>query len=68
VRDVQKLCGQVIPSLGGAPDWIILDTPPSMSVFTRAGLAAAQHVIAPVRPRLASLAGTRNMLRTVRTT
>lgn len=67
VRDVQKLCTQRIASLGGAPDWIIIDTPPAMSVFTRAGLAAAQYVLAPIRPRNASLTGTRNMLKTVQT-
>lgn len=66
-RDIHELRMQRVPSLGGIPDWIIIDTPPSMSVFTRAGLAAAQYVLAPVRPRLASLAGTRNMLLTLRT-
>lgn len=67
VRDLLQLCTQSIASLGGTPDWLILDTPPSMSVFTRAGLAAAHYVLAPVRPRNASLAGTRNMLLTLRT-
>jgi len=67
VRDVQALKLKTIAYLGGAPDWIILDTPPAMSVFTRAGLAAADYVLAPVRPRLMSLAGTRNMLLTLRT-
>jgi hypothetical protein len=56
-----------IANLGGTPDWIIIDTPPALSVFTRAGLAAAQYVLAPVRPRRASLSGTRNMLLTLRT-
>ncbi|HEU0028907.1 MAG TPA: AAA family ATPase [Ktedonobacterales bacterium] len=67
VRDVQAVRMKVIASLGGAPDWIILDTPPAMSVFTRAGLAAADYVLAPVRPRPASLSGTRNMLLALRT-
>jgi chromosome partitioning protein len=67
VRDVESLCAQPIASLGGTPDWIIIDTPPALSLFTRAGLAAADYVVAPVRPRRASLAGTRNMLRTLRT-
>jgi hypothetical protein len=40
-RDVQDLGMQPIAALGGSPDWIIIDTPPAMSVFTRAGLAAA---------------------------
>ena len=67
MKDVENLCAQPIASLGGTPDWIILDTPPALSLFTRAGLAAADYVVAPVRPRLASLAGTANMLRMLRT-
>lgn len=67
VEDVQKLCMQPIASLGGRADWIILDTPPALSVFTRAGLAVAQYVLAPIRPRQASLAGTQHMLRTLQT-
>jgi chromosome partitioning protein len=67
IRDVRDLCVQQIPSLGGAPEWIIIDTPPAMSVFTRAGIAAAHFVLAPVRPRTASVRGTTNMLRTLRT-
>lgn len=67
VQDIQKLCNRQIASLGGPPDWIIIDTPPAMSVFTRCGLCAAEYVIAPVRPRASSAAGTRNMLRTLRT-
>jgi chromosome partitioning protein len=67
VRDVHKLGSQQIATLGGSPDWIIIDTPPAMSVFTRAALAAAHYVVAPIRPRRASLAGTRNMLLTLRT-
>jgi cellulose biosynthesis protein BcsQ len=67
VSDVRELHTQPITSLGGTPNWIIIDTPPAMSVFTRAGLAAADYILAPVRPRFASLAGTRNMLLTLRT-
>jgi chromosome partitioning protein len=66
-RDVQKLGMQPIAALGGIPDWVIIDTPPAMSVFTRAGLAAAGYVLAPIRPRRVSLAGTRNMLTTLQT-
>lgn len=65
-RDLRQLAAQKMASLGGAPEWIILDTPPAMSVFTRAGLAVADYVLAPVRPRHASLVGTRNMLLTLR--
>jgi chromosome partitioning protein len=66
-RDIQRLRTQPIVSLGGPPNWIIIDTPPAMSVFTRAGLAAADYVLAPIRPRKVSLAGTTNMLKTLRT-
>lgn len=66
-RDVQELGMQPIAALGGSPDWIIIDTPPAMSVFTRAGLAAAGYVLAPIRPRRVSLAGTKNMLTTLQT-
>jgi chromosome partitioning protein len=66
-RDVQGLAKQSFTSLGGPPQWIIIDTPPAMSAFTRAGLAAAQRVIAPLRPRRASLSGTVNMLNTLLT-
>lgn len=58
VHDVQKICTRQIANLGGSPDWIIIDTPPAMSVFTRGGLCAAEYVIAPVRPRRSSIAGT----------
>jgi chromosome partitioning protein len=66
-EDVQKLCVQPQATLGGVPEWIIIDTPPAMSAFTRAGLAAAHYVLAPVRPRRRTLPGTRNMLATLRT-
>lgn len=66
-HDVQTLSTQPLAALGGAPNWIIIDTAPARSVFTRAGLAAAQYVLAPMRPRRLSLRGTLNMLRTLRT-
>jgi chromosome partitioning protein len=44
-------------------DWIILDTPPNVSLFTRAALAAADHVLVPARARDSSVRGTLNMLR-----
>lgn len=66
-RDVWRLGATPLASLGGIPDWIILDTAPAMTALTRAGLAAAQYVLAPMRPRKLSLPGTRNMLNTLRT-
>lgn len=67
MKDVQGLTSRKLwEDPVGTPDWIIIDTPPSMSIPTRAGIAAAQYVLSPVRARLASMAGTRNMLRTHR--
>lgn len=43
-------------------DWIILDTPPNVSLFTRAALAATDYILVPMRARLSSLRGTLNML------
>lgn len=48
-------------------DWIIIDTPPSVSLFTRAALAAADFVLVPVRARDSSRRGTLNMLDGLRT-
>ena len=64
-RDVHKLSAQSLAALGGKPDWIIIDTPPALSNFTRAGLAAAHYVLAPVRPRRRSIKGTVNILNTL---
>lgn len=64
-RDVRRLSRHSLASLGGVPDWIIIDTPPALSMFARAGLAAADYVLAPVRPRTSSLRGTNNMMSTL---
>lgn len=66
-QDVRDLSGQAVADLGGVPEWIIIDTPPAMTVLARAGLAAADLVLAPMRPRNLSLTGTQNMLETLRT-
>lgn len=42
--------------------WIILDTPPAVSLYTRAALAAADLVIAPARARASSTRGTKNAI------
>ncbi len=64
---VQRLC---VPTAAGNPqpfDWIIIDTPPAMSLYSRAALAAAKLVLVPVRARQTSLAGTLNMFATIDT-
>lgn len=66
-QDLRDLSGQMVANLGGAPDWVIIDTPPAMTSLARAGLAAADFVLAPMRPRRLSQTGTQNMLKTLRT-
>jgi chromosome partitioning protein len=67
VRDMQQLSTQPLAPLGGVPEWIIIDTPPAMSVFTRAAVAAAHYLLAPVRPRPSSETGTRKVLSSLQT-
>ncbi len=45
----------------GTFDWIILDTPPAMSLHTRIALAASHYVLAVARPHQSSAAGLENM-------
>lgn len=59
-----------IPAIDGSSkpfDWIIIDTPPAMSLYARAALAAAGLVLVPVRARESSLSGTLNMFATLDT-
>lgn len=62
-RDLHRR--DVAPPDGGSFDWIILDTPPAMTLQARAALAAAHYVIAPVMPRAFALAGLRNLFETI---
>jgi len=48
-------------------DWIILDTPPAVSLFTRSALAACDYVLAPIRARRSSFVGTQNLFDTLDT-
>lgn len=43
-------------------DWIILDTPPSMSLFTRAALAASHYVLVPAIARAYAIEGLQILL------
>jgi chromosome partitioning protein len=59
-----------VPTATGNPrlfDWIVMDTPPAMSLYSRAALAAAELVLAPVRAHESSYSGTLNMFATVDT-
>lgn len=46
-------------------DWVIIDTPPAMSLHTRAALAAAHYVVAPFIPSVYADLGFFNLLDTV---
>ncbi len=64
VQFVSDLYDAILPASPGpygAFDWVILDTPPAISRFTRAALAAADYVLAPARARGSSVSGIRNM-------
>jgi chromosome partitioning protein len=56
------------PVLDGRPfDWIILDTSPSMSFFTRLALAASHYVLMPLTPGVFADTGEELLRRTIRT-
>lgn len=65
VRDLQTLAREPLRD-GDAPiNWVIIDTPPAISLYTRAALCAADYVIVPARARPSSLAGILNLLKTM---
>jgi chromosome partitioning protein len=51
----------------GPFDWIILDTPPAQSCFTRLALAAAHYILIPVNVEVFSVKGIYQILNTVAT-
>jgi len=61
VRDLYEGLASIPNGPHGAFEWIIIDTPPAISLFTRAALAAADYVLVPARPRDSSVSGTVNM-------
>jgi chromosome partitioning protein len=65
--DVSALASKPLQATGRPFDWVILDTPPAVSLFTRSALCAADYVIAPARSRPSSLVGTLNMVNTLDT-
>jgi len=66
-RELSALVRKSHTSSGAAIDWVIIDTPPAISLFTRMALCAADYVITPARARPSSLSGIRNMLKTLDT-
>jgi chromosome partitioning protein len=60
-RDLRALVRKSHNGNGPAFDWVIIDTPPAISLFTRIALCTADYVITPARARVSSLAGIKNM-------
>ncbi|MBA2676875.1 MAG: AAA family ATPase [Ktedonobacteraceae bacterium] len=48
-------------------DWIIIDTPPAVSYYTRVAFACADYALFPMRARPSSVAGTVNALGVLQT-
>jgi chromosome partitioning protein len=46
-------------------DYIFLDTPPSLGVLTVNALAAAEHLVIPMKASLYSMQGTNDLMRTI---
>lgn len=66
-RDLCALASAPNRATGKPFDWVIIDTPPAISLFTRSALCAADYVIAPARSRPSSVTGTLNMVNTLDT-
>lgn len=66
-RDLYALASAPNQTTGRPFNWIIIDTPPAISLFTRSALCAADYVIAPARSRPSSVTGTLNMVDTLDT-
>lgn len=64
VRDLQSTFASTASSPNNRYDWIILDTPPAVSLFTRSALAAADYILVPARARDSSVVGTQTLLAT----
>jgi len=64
--DAYEKLSLIIESLSGLEyDLILIDSPPSLSVMTLNGLAAADYFVIPLRPALYSLQGTNDLLSSV---
>jgi chromosome partitioning protein len=66
-RDLCALASAPNRVTGKPFDWVLIDTPPAISLFTRSALCAADYVIAPARSRPSSVTGTLNMVDTLDT-
>jgi chromosome partitioning protein len=57
----------LVASGGGLFDWIIMDTPPAQSFFTRAALASSHYVLLPVNAEVFAVKGAQRALSTAAT-
>jgi chromosome partitioning protein len=60
--DLYHLARSCGPQTHEGFDWVVLDTPPAISLYTRAALATADRVVAPARARGSSARGTNSAL------
>ena len=64
--DAYEKLGAILESFSpSAYDFVLIDSPPSLSIMTLNGLAAATHFVIPLRPALYSLQGTNDLLASV---
>jgi chromosome partitioning protein len=61
----EKLSGILSSFPENLYDLTLIDSPPSLSIMTLNGLAAASHFVIPLRPALYSLQGTNDLLSSV---
>jgi cellulose biosynthesis protein BcsQ len=66
VRDLHALAAPAESGIS-AYDWVILDTPPAQSFFTRVALAAADHILIPTVAETYAVHGVKALLGTART-
>jgi chromosome partitioning protein len=68
VEDVRSITPQDADGHALPPfDWIIIDTPPAQSFFTRAAIAAADHVLIPAFAETYAVLGLNAVLATIQT-
>jgi chromosome partitioning protein len=61
--------GVMVPSEApesGAFDWILIDTPPAQTFYTRAAIAASHHVLIPIEAEAFAAKGIERVLQTIR--
>jgi cellulose biosynthesis protein BcsQ len=55
-----------VPHVGGPFDWILIDTPPAQSFYTRAAIAASHFVLIPIEVESFAVQGIRRVLDTIK--